>query len=114
MSTDPRYTQFQGFAKALLNELTGYEYSACEQIIARRAYDLVRHTVLSLSARHFQCLQDREIVASVPDMTAWAESGIERSDCNGKTFKGYESRYAAQQEQSECWRQVEACNEERR
>ena len=72
MNENERDTQFQGFAKLLLQELFGPGYKACEgnagtaeglreleQIIAQRAYDLMDHIMLYAP------------VSPVPDLTEW-------------------------------------------
>jgi len=80
-----RDTQFQGFAKALVDELTKPEIVAIgmrissfrgewERIIARRAYDLACHTIRSQAqGMDLLCLHDsewmKERVELVPDMT---------------------------------------------
>lgn len=92
MSNNQRDTQFQGFAKALWDELEqairqdpGFipegksgrdQYiPVWQEIIARRAYDLVEHTVgYSLEYLH-ECGREmpggmkKRIVPSIPDMT---------------------------------------------
>lgn len=47
MSDNPRDTQFQGFAKALMSELLTYfgDFEDMKKTIARRAYDLAEHTL---------------------------------------------------------------------
>lgn len=53
MSNNPRDTQFQGFAKALMSELLTYfcDFEDMKKTIARRAYDLVEHTIVELSCQ---------------------------------------------------------------
>lgn len=73
-----RDTQFAGFAARLLQELldqgayvaisewaTGGDSFKSEQLIAQRAYDLVRHTVSETTGS--------TDISHVPDMTAWPE-----------------------------------------
>lgn len=88
MSENPRDTQFKGFAKALMHEMVALNGYGCIDIsghwtdediqeyvdaIARRAYDLVVHTIYSVPPLAYECREDDEIVASIPDFTAWAE-----------------------------------------
>lgn len=95
MSTNPRETQFAGFAKLLyedflrqaesdtLQETLVPDYAdkwrmKTEQIIARRAYDLVEHVIQSrLQGIELLMRLDREWVAeqvqSIPDLTEWPE-----------------------------------------
>lgn len=66
-----RDTQFQGFAKALMEELLTYfgDFEDMEQIIARRAYDLVAHTLDHVEAVAFDRLSIGEHVESfIPDL----------------------------------------------
>jgi hypothetical protein len=78
--SEPRDTQFAGFAKLVVDELLA---NSCvevidsaadlwEQVITRRAYDLVRHTIVSIHPRALQLLDDNEILRTVPDMPEWA------------------------------------------
>lgn len=82
-----RDTQFQGFAKALVDELMSLElvYAGVtidspssmsryyreewEKIIARRAYDLVLHTVECVDMVDLARLFRQEIAERIPDMT---------------------------------------------
>lgn len=78
--TSPRDTQFAGFAKLLMQELiqadTGNIHTGddgalsrtWEALIARRAYDLVTHTVLSLGPANLDVLTADECVQRVPDL----------------------------------------------
>jgi hypothetical protein len=43
------------------------------QIIARRAYDLVSHTMLNVSIADLDMLSQQECVQRIPDMTKWPE-----------------------------------------
>lgn len=73
-----RDDQFAGFASRLLQELldqgayvaisewaTGGDSFKSEQLIAQRAYDLVRHTVSETTGS--------ADISHVPDMTTWPE-----------------------------------------
>lgn len=85
MSENPRDTQFKGFASLILGEMlqASKTYSglidsesstwqeAMQQIIARRAYDLIEHTICSENPIAHQCMSEDEIVASIPDLTEW-------------------------------------------
>jgi hypothetical protein len=80
MSDNPRDTQFQGFAKVLLDELceasivmveTPFQDDWREEwevTIARRAYDLVSHTIRNTSSRDLDVLDYDEIPPRIPDM----------------------------------------------
>ena len=83
MSSNPRDTQFTGFADLLLKEMLNQregrwidfneddkEYAV---IVAQRAYDLVEHAILSMSPIAFQSYEYDEIIHSIPDMTEWPE-----------------------------------------
>lgn len=82
----PRDTQFVGFACRLLQELldqcayvaispwvTGGDSFKSEQLIARRAYDLVSHVLNNTGPYMIDCLSHEEQLAQIPDMTAWPE-----------------------------------------
>lgn len=76
----PRDTQFVGFAKLLVEELLQADTSEIhtgddgtlsrtwETLIARRAYDLVTHAVLSIGPADLDRLTTDECVQSVPDL----------------------------------------------
>lgn len=84
-------TQFAGFAALLYEELANaapvyldgvirrgqLSRAQCEQIIARRAYDLayhtLSHTTQGMAADCESISQIAETVASIPDMTTWPE-----------------------------------------
>lgn len=70
-----RDTQFAGFAELLSNELRGWELSKpdVKQIIARRAYDLVRHTIECTSHIDLDRLTSDEHTLRIPDLTTWPE-----------------------------------------
>lgn len=82
-----RDDQFAGFAKKLYTEFMNLgarnPYSVgvqrilsreeVEQIIARRAYDLVGHTFYNTGPMMLDCYSHEEQVAAIPDMTAWPE-----------------------------------------
>ncbi len=97
MSTDPRDTQFAGFAKLLWDELpiepeddelsAAYDAwsDACEQIIARRAYDFAYHVVRKVIA--MECTAEfviRSELHEVPDLTTWPE---EKTGRPGKRWR---------------------------
>lgn len=84
MTTDPRDTQFAGFAARLLQELldqgayvaisewaTGGDSFKSEQLIARRAYDLATHIYEhAINAN----TADPEIgLRYIPDLREWPE-----------------------------------------
>ena len=85
--SDPRDTQFAGFAKSLFHELyetDGVYYEITndfwkeewQEIIARRAYDLACHVleqVPLLIQNVPNTLTVEEVVRYVPDMTKWPE-----------------------------------------
>ena len=77
MSNSPRDTQFQGFAKALWQELEDHPYvelgqlKDCDRehlyrVIARRAYGFAEHV-----ARHGCCDHVDYVIRHTPDMTEW-------------------------------------------
>ncbi len=85
-----RDTHFRGWAKRVQQELdmvlqkqVGFIYSGVtlyngdeihrllEQVLARRAYDLVSHTILNIDPYHLDALPSEEIPARIPDMTEW-------------------------------------------
>lgn len=77
MSKNGRDTQFAGFAKVLLREMhepiADYWREDCEQIIARRAYDLACHVIRSQAqGMDLLAMHDpewmKERVEMVPDM----------------------------------------------
>lgn len=81
-----RDTQFAGFAKLLFDELPDVpdgsdvdEWStACEQVIARRAYDLVGH-VLGTEKVQWRALEEIRM-SDISDMTELpTEQGHERT-----------------------------------
>jgi hypothetical protein len=87
-----RETRFQGFAKALWDEIGKMQDSFCEEsgtglsslaqdmdkaqefdrdiqkLIARRAYDLVEHTSLCIDEKDMDMLGFDEAVDRIPDM----------------------------------------------
>lgn len=69
-----RDTHFLGFAKLLADELKvtgGYPISEVKQLIARRAYDLVAHTIENTEHIDLDRLSTEEHVPRIPDLTAW-------------------------------------------
>lgn len=81
MSNTPRDTQFAGFAEKLSQEIHDMACSftifpgayvlkrmECE-IIARRAYDLVMHTLWNVASIDMETLFIDEMAAKVPDLT---------------------------------------------
>ena len=81
-----RDTHFQNFAKLLWDELMavtdgyidvsndGFDDEWIEKhkaIIARRAYDLVKHTVLNIDEHWLIALPYKEIPARIPDVFEW-------------------------------------------
>jgi hypothetical protein len=88
-----RDTHFRGFAHLLMQEIDeqigavtewgieheidsqekiGLElYSRWRTVIARRAYDLVFHTIMNIDPYHLDALSTEEIPARIPDMTEW-------------------------------------------
>ena len=78
--TLPEYTQFAGFAKALWQELLAVKGGYIEigrddialeytDILARRAYDVAKHTVLSIGSAELDRLTTDECVLRIPDLT---------------------------------------------
>lgn len=80
-----RDTQFAGFAEKLYQEIQEMACSyrtapspeelkqrECE-IIARRAFDLVLHTVWNVAPIDLERLFMHEVAAKVPDMATWPE-----------------------------------------
>lgn len=81
---NPRDTQFKGFAQLLAAEIAntdGWMLSEVEKLIARRAYDLVLHTVWRTipasgsTIKEYQGLDIEEIAHLIPDMKEWTEIG---------------------------------------
>jgi hypothetical protein len=104
---NPRDTQFQGFAKALLEELLGdvlneygfiggrenyadlnHDLNICEEIIARRAYDLVSHAIDNSRANDMEDWETERIMPYVPDMNELPKEQEERD--NGEIRKALE------------------------
>lgn len=98
-----RDTQFQGFAKALLKEIVddmldeyGFmerdhyqsgELNTTEELITRRAYDLVEHAIEHMRPYIYdEKVAGQESVADVPDMPELPDD---------------DKRYAAMQEEQE-------------
>lgn len=69
----PRDTQFATFARLLCDELARTDQRTRHEIAARRAYDLVQHTLerVEPSALAYQPLSD--VIARIPDMCAWPD-----------------------------------------
>jgi len=78
MSDNTRDTQFQGFAKLLLDEMDNVDgiyidtylehwREAWQDIIARRAYDLVKHA--QADPKDLDVLGFEEAIGRIPDMT---------------------------------------------
>jgi hypothetical protein len=63
-----RDTQFQGFAKLVMSELLVYfgDFDDMERIIARRAYDLVAHTLDHAPVTEYECK-----AKDIPDLAEW-------------------------------------------
>lgn len=97
MSTNPRETQFQGFAKLLFDELNTQSLLAfptmygpdhtpeqhkelkalIEHIIAQHAYDLVKHAVEECESQEsaFEARMTSEaLLRNIPDMINWPEN----------------------------------------
>ena len=77
MSENERDTKFQGFANLLLVEIyrnfghsieEGVNEEQLRLLIARRAYDLVKHTIWNINPSHLDTLLCDEIPARIPDM----------------------------------------------
>lgn len=81
-----RDDQFAGFAARLLQELldqgayvaisewaTGGDSLKSEQLIARRVYDLVSHTLHNTGPMMLDCYSHEEQIAAIPDMRQWPE-----------------------------------------
>lgn len=83
-----RDDQFAGFAKSLVwevinNDDAGFDttdkfIAAWEQTIARRAYNLARHTLEACSKQHRDYGMEPEIdMSTIPDMPTWPEEASE-------------------------------------
>ncbi len=90
---NPRDTQFAGFVKLLSREMfqipgvwveTAQDREALEQLVARRAYDLVQHAVgYTLEYLH-ECGDElaakggmgSRIQPTIPDITNWKQWGL--------------------------------------
>lgn len=70
-------TRFQGFAELLFEELhqAGDVWfdDRWKTVIARRAYDLVKHTILNIGPADLDILTTEECVQRVPDMDEWTK-----------------------------------------
>lgn len=90
MSSDPRDTQFSGFAALLWTDISqGLSFfdfglsaeqqasidTAMKKMIAERAYDLVDHTVCWIEPIDYQCHENpcEVILKTIPDLTIWPE-----------------------------------------
>lgn len=82
MSSNPRDTQFKKFADLLFDELfvdgdtwvdtiNSYWKEEWKETIARRAYDLVVHTLSNTSHIDLDRLSEEEHAARIPDMVEW-------------------------------------------
>jgi len=79
-----RDTHFTGFAKLLYDELENLRYRRpftpdeyvreVQTIIARRAYDLVFHTLMEVDPAWLDMLDTSEWTGRIPDMTEWPKS----------------------------------------
>lgn len=90
-----RDTQFQGFAKLLTDELVQQTplgiSDEVEKIIARRAYDLVEHTLEHAETIAFDRLSiDEHVERLIPDMTKLPKEQemqsmyfVDNGDCHG-------------------------------
>lgn len=85
--SNPRDTHFLGFASALFQEMQAdltalyvalgsrreqdiaSAESIIQQLIARRTYDLVKHTILNIGPADLDMLTTEECVQRVPDLT---------------------------------------------
>jgi hypothetical protein len=75
-----RDTHFKQFAQALMADLSGIDAQNWRQfvlegepILARRAFDLVHHTMLSTSCHDLDVLSTQECVLRIPDMAVLPE-----------------------------------------
>lgn len=75
-SNTDRDTHFAGFARSAIDEING-AYSEDEEIIilARRAYDLVGHTIESTEHIDLDRLSTQEHILRIPDMPVLPEKG---------------------------------------
>jgi len=71
-----RDTHFAGFAKLLWEEASNTPMNEIEQLIARRAYDLVVHALNTCSLEAFEIMGNG--VQEVPDLTEWPRSEQEQ------------------------------------
>lgn len=74
MST-PRETQFATFARLLCIDLIRADPSYWQQIIARRAYDLVWHTLACVEPAALAYQPLAHVMRDVPDMSKWPDEG---------------------------------------
>ena len=84
VNENARDTQFAGFAELLADELRGWELSrpGVKQIIARRAYDLVCHSVSQITGQmgdemEAGTMKPQDCAEYVPDLTEWPEASDE-------------------------------------
>jgi hypothetical protein len=77
-----RDTQFRGFAKALVTEITDEVRviisplntdisDKLEKLIARRAYELAKHVIDNLRANYMEDWKTKQIMPKIPDLTKW-------------------------------------------
>lgn len=81
MATTPRDSQFAHFAELLVNELlqcrdgqmdaSDYWREQANATIARRAYDLVQHTINHVNPIALEFTTKSVVSAAIPDMTEW-------------------------------------------
>src|SRR6266699_4010486 len=67
-----RDTHFAGFAKLMWEEASNTPMNEIEQLIARRAYDLVVHALNTCSLEAFEIMVNG--AQEVPDLTEWPKS----------------------------------------
>ncbi len=84
MSSNERDTHFKQFAEMLFEEFP-WSFDICiessedgweerwKQLIARRAYDLVVHTLSNTEHINLDRLTEEEHAARIPDMVEWPE-----------------------------------------
>lgn len=64
----------QGAYVAIADWVTGGDRARTEQLIARRAYDLVTHAINSIGPYHLDVLSTKETVEDVPDMAEFPKN----------------------------------------
>lgn len=69
----PRDTQFQGAAWLLCQDLARAHRDTWQQLIARRLYDVVSHTLACVDPSALAYLPHAHVLATIPDVSRWPD-----------------------------------------